>query len=101
MGRIAESLADIIIITTQDLITEKPEQIINDILNGITKENISLAIEPDRRKAIFLGINIAKPEDIVLITGRGNDLLDINQQKIDAFYDKDIALMALKNYQKK
>ena len=79
LGKIAAKYCDEIILTNEDPYDELPIEIINQIAEGI--ENISInqqnqhksAVHKilDRRKAIKKALNLAKPDDVVIITGKG------------------------------
>lgn len=76
MGEISSRLADITIITSDNPRFEYPLDIIGQIEKGIDKGN-EYYIEPDRRKAIKLGFNIAKTNDIIVVSGKGaEDYMD-------------------------
>jgi UDP-N-acetylmuramoyl-L-alanyl-D-glutamate--2,6-diaminopimelate ligase len=110
MGQCAGDLADITIITSDNPRTEKPEEIIDDILPGMRStgaRQVALAdlaataprdqvfaIEPDRRRAIEGAIAAAAADDIVLIAGKGHeDYQEINRIR-HRFSDRDEALKA-------
>lgn len=75
MARVATSLADDVIVTSDNPRTEKPQAIITDILAGIddpaTRERTH--VEADRRTAIIRAIESAQPGDVVLIAGKGHE----------------------------
>ncbi|MDX2114235.1 MAG: UDP-N-acetylmuramoyl-L-alanyl-D-glutamate--2,6-diaminopimelate ligase [Planctomycetota bacterium] len=75
MARAASRLADEVIVTSDNPRTEKPHQIISEILAGIeTDEAMSrVHVDADRRAAIFRGVQGAQPGDIVLIAGKGHE----------------------------
>jgi UDP-N-acetylmuramoyl-L-alanyl-D-glutamate--2,6-diaminopimelate ligase len=75
MGRIAEQLADIQVITSDNPRTEDPQQILTDILSGIEHLNPKRThVQPDRRAAIHLAIDLAtQPNDVVVIAGKGHE----------------------------
>jgi UDP-N-acetylmuramoyl-L-alanyl-D-glutamate--2,6-diaminopimelate ligase len=90
MAKVAEQLADSIIVTSDNPRTEKPQDIINEIIAGFS-QGTSITIEADRRKAIGLAIKNAEKDDIVLIAGKGHETYQIiGKQKID-FSDKAVA----------
>jgi len=111
MAKVAEQLADFIIVTSDNPRTEKPDDIIDEIVagfestdyNGLTQtvnqrpESVkSVVIEPDRKKAIELAIESAEKDDIVLIAGKGHETYQIiGKQKFD-FSDKAVAIECLK-----
>ena len=92
MARVAEQLADSVIVTSDNPRTERPEDIINEIVVGLDNpDSQKIIIEPDRKKAIGLAIKTACKDDIVLIAGKGHETYQIiGTQKFD-FSDKDIA----------
>ena len=61
MARVAEQLADTIIVTSDNPRTEEPEAIIGEILTGFEDPGSErITVEPDRRKAIELAIENAR-----------------------------------------
>jgi murE/murF fusion protein len=72
MGEIAERLSDHIIITDDNPRTEDAEQIVQDIMHDLLCP-WAAEIEHDRGVAIAHAIECAKPEDIVLIAGKGHE----------------------------
>lgn len=74
MAQIAEKYSDIVIVTSDNPRTEDPLVIIDEIKVGFTQANSpKLFFEPDRQKAIEKAVNEAKPEDVVLIAGKGHE----------------------------
>ena len=96
MARVAEQLADFIIVTSDNPRTENPDEIIKDIIPGfINPDSQTIVIEPDRKKAIESSIRTAGKNDIVLIAGKGHETYQIiGKQKFD-FSDKQIAMECL------
>jgi len=96
MARIAEELADFVIVTSDNPRTEEPDDIIGEIATGFKKPNSkTLTVEPDRRKAIEAAMRDAGKNDIVLIAGKGHeDYQIIGKQKFH-FSDKEIAQQCL------
>ncbi|TKJ39462.1 MAG: UDP-N-acetylmuramoyl-L-alanyl-D-glutamate--2,6-diaminopimelate ligase [Planctomycetes bacterium B3_Pla] len=92
MARVAEQLADFIIVTSDNPRTEDPDDIISDVVAGFdSSESRTIIVEPDRKKAIELAIGAAETDDIVLIAGKGHeDYQIIGSQKFH-FSDKEIA----------
>ncbi len=70
MGKVAERIADHAIVTSDNPRSEPPEQIINDILEGMEKGAVAIA---DRSEAIAHAIASAAPDDVVLIAGKGHE----------------------------
>jgi UDP-N-acetylmuramoyl-L-alanyl-D-glutamate--2,6-diaminopimelate ligase len=76
MGAIATRLADTIIVTSDNPRTEDPQSIIKEILAGI-RDNSSVEIEPDRKKAIEMALASADAQDCVVIAGKGHETYQI------------------------
>jgi len=92
MARIAEELADFVIVTSDNPRTEEPTDIINDVVMGfVNGKKQTIAIEPDRKKAIELAIKSADKDDIVLIAGKGHEDYQIIGTQKSHFSDKEIA----------
>lgn len=74
LGRLAGTLADICIITNEDPYDEDPKKIIEQVANGAREvgkvDQQNLFLVEDRGQAIRQAINSAKPNDLVLITGK-------------------------------
>lgn len=93
MGRIAETLADQVFITDDNPRSETSVEIINDILAGCRKQNITVI--NDRKLAINSAIQKAKKLDSVLIAGKGHE----NYQEIKGvkfpFSDQEVVKQSL------
>jgi len=86
MGRIAERLADTVVLTDDNPRHEDPEQIITDIRAGM--HTVPL-VNRDRRTAIAQAVTEAGAEDIVLVAGKGHeDYQQIGDQRL-AYSDRD------------
>ena len=82
MGRIAEELSDIAVVTSDNPRCEEPEAIIEDILKGMEKDNH--IVVTDRRKAIARAMEIAQKDDIIILAGKGHETYqEINHVKYD------------------
>lgn len=83
MGALAERLADQIVLTNDNSRSEEPMAIVQDILSGC-HEPEHIYVELDRKKAIRYAKQHAKPNDVVLIAGKGHeDYQVINNQRLD------------------
>lgn len=69
MGEIAANYDDEIILTHEDTYSEDPKEIIAQIAVGIKKDHLEVL---DRKEAIKKAIEMAKPGDVVLLTGVGH-----------------------------
>jgi len=68
-ARIAEKYLDKIIITNEDPYNEDPQAIIDDIVKGLKEKSAEEFI--DRRLAIHRALELARRQDVVIITGKG------------------------------
>ena len=94
MTKIVTDLCDKAIITSDDLHNEDPNQIVNDMISGLTNSNY--IIEMDRRKAIIEGINLLKTNDVLLILGKGHEqAIIVKDNKRIPFNDKNEVLKYL------
>ena len=91
MGKIAAQIADIVILTADNPRTEDPEQIVNDIENGIPKHlKHKIFREIDRKKAIQKGYIHSRINSIVAILGKGAAEYQIIGNKKTYFSEKTI-----------
>jgi len=70
LGKIAAKFCDEIIVTNEDPYDEDPIKIIEQVARGTSGKAKKIL---DRRVAIKEALNIAKPDDIVIITGKGSE----------------------------
>lgn len=77
MGRMATRLADFTVITSDNSRSEDPEKIINDILVGVN-ENADYKVITDRKSAIEYAIKESRPDDVILIAGKGHEKYEID-----------------------
>jgi len=87
MGQVVSKYADVVILTNDEPYHEEPERIINEIFAGVMAEK---RIEGencwrivDRRQAIAKALSLAKPGDIICITGMGSlESMVVGDEKI-------------------
>jgi UDP-N-acetylmuramoyl-L-alanyl-D-glutamate--2,6-diaminopimelate ligase len=91
MGKAANNQSDILILTSDNPRDEEPEGIIDDILNGITKNKDKILIIPDRYNAIKTACMMAKDKDVILIAGKGHEKYQEIKGERHYFNDKEIA----------
>lgn len=100
MAQVAERLADTIVVTSDNPRTEDPDAIVGEILAGFDDPGSErITVEADRRKAIELAIESARPGDIVLLAGKGHETYQIIGKESFKFSDQDIARQCLKERQ--
>jgi len=74
MARVAEKLADVIYVTSDNPRTEDPQSLLDEITAGFTSEvTRPRFVDLDRRTAIERILNDSKPGDVVLIAGKGHE----------------------------
>jgi UDP-N-acetylmuramoyl-L-alanyl-D-glutamate--2,6-diaminopimelate ligase len=95
MGRAAEELADVVVVTSDNPRSEDPLAIIDHILAGLQSPSRAL-VEPDRLFAIQSAIRGALPGDVVLILGKGHESGQEFARETIPFDDRDVARKALK-----
>lgn len=121
MGEIVSRYADCIVVTNEDPYGEDPVQIINEVFSGIVGKsvtgefpNIQYPISNiqkisnvqklegkncwrilDRREAIRLALNLAKPGDIIIVTGKGAEETMMTGGKMIPWNDKKVILEEL------
>ena len=93
MGRIATELADFAFVTSDNPRNEAPEAIINEIVQGVSKNNYQAV--PGRRDAICAAIKIAQPQDSVVIAGKGHENYQIVKDEVNHFDDFEVAQQCL------
>ena len=74
MAQEAVKQSDKVIITSDNPSFEEPQDIINDMLAGVSKEDMSrvLAIV-ERKEAIRTACMLAQPGDVILVAGKGHE----------------------------
>jgi len=99
MGEIVDKYADYIIVTDEDPYSEDPKKIVNEVASGIKnkKEGENFWKIMDRREAIKKALQIAKPHDTVLVTGKGAEETMMIGTKMIPWNDKKVILEELKN----
>jgi UDP-N-acetylmuramoyl-L-alanyl-D-glutamate--2,6-diaminopimelate ligase len=91
MGRIGAELSDLCVVTSDNPRSEDPEAIIAEILEGIPKPG-EVEVEVDRRAAIALALDAARPGDTVVIAGKGHEQgQEFEQGRKIPFDDREVA----------
>lgn len=74
MADIASTLSDKTIITSDNPRTENPDDIIAEMEKGVAPQNYKKTISiSDRKQAIKTACQLAQPNDIILIAGKGHE----------------------------
>lgn len=99
MGRIAAEYSDYCILTSDNPRGEDPWQIIKEVETGLQDKKLAgsgYTIQPDRYEAIKLGIELARPDDIVIIAGKGHENYQIFSDYTAPFSDREVAAEIIK-----
>jgi UDP-N-acetylmuramyl-tripeptide synthetase len=103
MGATAGRLSDLVVLTSDNPRTEAPEAILAGIVEGTAAvqshqyelhelakgfETPGYVVEPDRRKAIALGLGAARSGDTVIIAGKGHETYQIIGETTISFDDR-------------
>jgi UDP-N-acetylmuramoyl-L-alanyl-D-glutamate--2,6-diaminopimelate ligase len=108
MGQAAAESADLAIVTSDNPRTEDPDDIISEILPGLEKGGLrrmsagkakagekGYLVEADRKAAIGLAAQLARPGDVILIAGKGHEpYQEVEGQRLP-FDDREVAASAL------
>ena len=94
MGEIAERLGDIAIVTSDNPRTEDPEAILDEIERGMRGTNHERIT--DRLEAIQRALDMATPDDVILLAGKGHETYQVRGTTKYPFDEKEIvrSLMA-------
>ncbi|KAF3903409.1 hypothetical protein ABW21_db0207709 [Orbilia brochopaga] len=99
MGDVAASLADLVVVTSDNPRSEDPAMIIEEVMAGMFSgrvgEEIRATVEVDRRQAIEYAIQVARPGDVILLAGKGHETYQILKDRTVHFDDREVAREAL------
>ena len=91
MAQEAYKQSDHVIITSDNPRFEDPQDIINDMLDGLDKEQRRHVISiVDRKEAIRTACMMAKPGDVILVAGKGHEDYQIIQGTKHHFDDHEV-----------
>ena len=88
MGRVAEALADDVIVTSDNPRTEDPERILDDIAAGMTPGRFHR--EVDREAAIAYALRRATANDVIVLAGKGHETYQIRGTTSYPFDEREI-----------
>jgi len=122
MGAIAGRLADFVIVTNEDPYREDPEAIINQVAEGVARgrpkkgryklnreSDVTLKYKDtgegvwwwrilDRRAAIAKALEMARPQDTVVVTGKGAEKVMAVGDKLVPYSDRAVLEELLQKY---
>ena len=88
MGEIAVRLADVAIVTSDNPRTEDPERILDEVESGMQAKPHQR--RSDRREAIALALQLARPGDTILLAGKGHETYQIIGKEKQPFDERAI-----------
>ncbi len=88
MGRAAAEGADVVVVTSDNPRTEDPEAIIDEIVPGLTGHDF-LRIA-DRRSAVREALDLARPDDVVVLAGKGHETYQVLGTEKRPFDEREI-----------
>lgn len=94
MGAVASRLADLAVLTSDNPRSEDPQAIINEVAAGANGK-AQLDVEVEREAAIRAALEVATAHDVVLIAGKGHELVQEVAGQVVAFDDTEVARLAL------
>jgi UDP-N-acetylmuramoyl-L-alanyl-D-glutamate--2,6-diaminopimelate ligase len=89
MGRVATTLSDLTIVTTDNPRGESPDAIIDAIIAGV-EATAEVVREVDRRAAIARALSAARPGDVVVVAGKGHETTQTFVDHVVAFDDREV-----------
>ena len=92
MGKVAGSLSDIAIATSDNPRSEDPEAILAEVEVGLVASGATKYLKvADRREAIRTAIDLANPGTVVVIAGKGHERVQVIGDRLVPFDDRDVA----------
>lgn len=90
MGNIAAKIADYCIVTSDNPRNENPDDIINDILEGMKGFESKYKVIANRKEAIRQALMMAQKDDIVVLAGKGHETYQVLSDKVIDFDEREI-----------
>jgi UDP-N-acetylmuramoyl-L-alanyl-D-glutamate--2,6-diaminopimelate ligase len=90
MGRVASTLSDLAIVTSDNPRSERPDAIIDEVMAGV-ESGAEVLRESDRRRAITLALDKASAGDVVVIAGKGHETTQTMGDRVLPFDDRVVA----------
>ena len=90
MGRAVAERADLAIVTSDNPRTEDPDAILDDVVAGMAGADFERL--PDRRAAIGRALDLAAPEDLVVLVGKGHETCQVIGREKISFDEREIVL---------
>lgn len=92
MGEAAATLADMVVITSDNPRSEDPDAIINAISAGVPEDYRHRVVSrSDRRRALAAAFEAASPGDVVVVAGKGHETTQTIGSTVLQFDDRAVA----------
>ena len=95
MGYAAGEGSDFVVATSDNPRSEDPRAILAEVEPALKATGVDYTVEPDRAAAIHFALGSARPNDVVLIAGKGHEKEQIIGGRTIPFDDSEVALIAL------
>ena len=95
MGTVAGQGSDVVFATSDNPRSEDPRAILAEIEPALKATGVRYVVEPDRGEAICLALREARPNDVVLVAGKGHEKEQILADRTIPFDDAEVALSEL------
>jgi UDP-N-acetylmuramoyl-L-alanyl-D-glutamate--2,6-diaminopimelate ligase len=96
MGMAAGEASDFVVLTSDNPRSEDPLAIMNDAMVGLRRFDTPHVAEPDRERAIRIALNEARPNDIVILAGKGHETYQVLKDRVIHFDDRETARAILR-----
>lgn len=98
MGKIAGELSDFCIVTSDNPRTEKPESIIEQVVEGMKQTDCDYEVIVNRFEAIEYALDHAQKNDIILLAGKGHETYQVLGKDTIKFDEREIVRKLLGCY---
>lgn len=88
MAQAAAKYADFLVITSDNPRNEDPNEIISEIVGGLPEDYNSYVAIENRRDAIFWAIKNAKPNDVIVLAGKGHEDYQVLKDNVKIHFDE-------------
>jgi UDP-N-acetylmuramoyl-L-alanyl-D-glutamate--2,6-diaminopimelate ligase len=95
MGQAAGEGSDFVVATSDNPRSEDPRAILAEIEPALKATGVRYIVEPDRAEAIGRALKEGRPNDVVLIAGKGHEKEQILADRTVPFDDAEVALSKL------
>lgn len=97
MGAVAEKYATKIYITSDNPRSENPQEIIQEIIQGMSQKDKIISCNPDRLQSIQKAIQDLKEDEILFVLGKGDEPYQIIQDELIPFDDREVIRSVLES----